>query len=105
MTKRGVTVAAALVLLAGLAAQAEVKVLIDHNAGGDPAFKFKTVPGPVKGDAAEGAPGARLRFTIVDGESDSNGSNIRALNDGRLPEQDDDPGNNFFFAAGSEGGL
>jgi len=28
----------------------------------------------------------------------------RALNDGRLPEEGDDPGNNFFFAAGSEGG-
>ena len=74
---------------------------MEHNAEGDPAFKFKNVPGPVKGDAAEGN---RLRFSIVDGDSDGNGSNIRALNDGRLPDSDDDPGNNFFFAAGSEGG-
>ena len=59
------------------------------------------MPGPVKHDAADRA---NARFTIVDGESDPNGSNLRALNDGRLPEEDDDPGNNFFFAAGSEGG-
>jgi len=101
MTNRGVMIGAALVLLAGLAARAEVKVLMDHDAEGNPDFKFKTVPGPVKGDAAEGN---RLRFTVVDGESDSNGSNIRALNDGRLPDSDDDPGDNFFFMAGSEGG-
>jgi hypothetical protein len=96
---RVVIAAAALALFAGLAAQAQVKVLIDHNADGNPAFKFKNVPGPVKGDAAEGG-----RFVVVDGESDPNGSNIRALNDGRLPDSDDDPGDNFFFMAGSDGG-
>ena len=91
-------------LLAGLMARAEVKVLVDHNADGDPRFRFKDVPGPVKGDAAEGQAGARIRFRIVDGESDLNGSNLRALNDGRLPAEEDDPANNFFFAQGTEGG-
>jgi len=101
MTNRVAVIGAVLALWAGLSVRAEVKVLMEHNAEGDPAFKFKNVPGPVKGDAAEGN---RLRFSIVDGASDGNGSNIRALNDGRLPDSDDDPGNNFFFAAGSEGG-
>ena len=87
--------------MAALMAQAEVKVLIDHNSEGDPEFVFKHAPQPVKHDAADRA---YAEFTIMDGESDPNGSNLRALNDGRLPEEDDDPGNNFFFAAGSEGG-
>jgi hypothetical protein len=82
-------------------ARAEVSVLIDHNSEGNPEFKFKDVPGPVKHDAADRA---KARFTIVDGERDPNGGNLTALNDGRLPEDEDDPANNFFFAAGSDGG-
>ncbi len=100
-TYSNVAVGTALFLLAGLMAKAEVTVIIDHNSQADPQFTFKDVPGPVKHDAADQANAA---FTIVDGESDPNGSNIRALNDGRLPEEEDDPGNNFFFAAGSGGG-
>jgi len=88
-------------LLAGVMARAEVKIVIDHNSEGDPAFEFKNVPGPVKHDAADRT---NAQFTVVAGESDPNGSHIRALNDGSLPEQDDDPGNSFFFAAGSDGG-
>jgi hypothetical protein len=100
-TYRKVIVGTALFVFAGLMARAEVKVLIDRNSAGDPQFKFKNVPGPVKHDAADRT---NARFTIVDGESDPNGSNLRALNDGRLPEEEDDPGNNFFFAGGSDGG-
>jgi hypothetical protein len=88
-------------LFAALTARAEIKVLIDRNSDGDPEFRFQNVPGPVKHDAADGANAA---FTIVDGTRDPNGSNLRALNDGRLPGQDDDPGNNFFFSAGSDDG-
>jgi len=99
--KTRIIVGTALFLLAGLMARAEVKVLIDHNSEGDPRFEFNAAPRPVKHDAAERA---KAKFTIVDGESDRNGSNLKALNDGRLPEGDDDPGNNFFFAAGGEGG-
>jgi hypothetical protein len=98
---RGVIIGTALFLLTSFMARAEVKIVIDHNAQGDPAFKFKTVPGPVKHDAADRA---KAKFTVVDGESDPNGSGLKALNDGRLPEEEDDPGNNFFFAAGSDGG-
>jgi hypothetical protein len=101
MTTRKVIIGTSLFLMAGLMARAEVKVLIDHNSDGDPQFKFKHVPGPVKHDAADRA---KAKFTVVTGESDPNSSSLRALNDGRLPEEDDDPGNNFFFAAGSDGG-
>ena len=86
-------------ILAGLTARAEVKVTFDRNTEGTPEFKFKNVPSPVKNDAA-----AKGKFTIVDGQSDSNGSNLRALNNGRLPQEEDDPGANFFFQAGTEGG-
>jgi hypothetical protein len=82
-------------------AKAEVTVVIDHNSDGDPQFKFKSVPGPVKHDAADNA---KAKFTVVDGKSDPNGSNLGALNDGRVPEEEDEPENNFFFAAASEGG-
>jgi Peptidase of plants and bacteria len=101
MTHRSLIIASALFLLAPLMARAEVKVLIDHNADGDPAFKFQHAPQPVRHDAADQA---YAEFSIVDGQSDPNGSNLRALNDGRLPEQEDDPGHNFFFTAGSDCG-
>ena len=100
--QRAIIIAAAFFLWPGLMARAEIKVLIDYNAEGDPQFKFKNAPQPVKHDAADRA---KARFTIVDGESDGNGGNLRrcsTMEDCRKKE--DDPGNNFFFAAGSEGG-
>ncbi len=101
MVNRRIIIGVALFLMAAFSARAEVKVLIDHNTDGNPQFKFDHAPQPVKQDAADRG---EADFSIVDGESDRNGSNIKALNDGRLPEQEDDPGNNFFFAAGSDDG-
>jgi hypothetical protein len=101
MSIRSIIITSALFLLAPLLARAEVKVLIDHNDDGDPQFKFQHAPQPVKHDAADQA---YAEFSIVDGASDPNGSNLGALNDGRLPAEEDDPAHNFFFAAGSEGG-
>ncbi|MEI6780827.1 MAG: basic secretory protein-like protein [Verrucomicrobiota bacterium] len=88
-----------ILLLAGLTAQAEVQVTFDRNLEGTPEFKFKHVPSPIKNDAA-----AKGKFTIVDGQSDPNGSNIRALNNDQVPQEDDDPRANFFFQQGSKGG-
>ena len=82
-----------------LMARAEVQVTVDRNMEGTPEFKFKTVPAPLKNDAA-----AKGRFTVVEGVSDPNGSNLRALNNGQLPEEADQPEQNFFFEAGGEGG-
>lgn len=101
MNLRMLALGTSLVLLAGIAARAGVEVAVDRNdnTSAGPEFTFKSIPGPMKGDAA-----SKAKFTIVDGRSDPNGSNIRKLNDGMLPESDDDPGENFFFDAGTDGG-
>ena len=62
-------------------------------------FRFKNVPAPVGGDAA-----TRATVTIVDGQRDTNGGDIGRLNDGKLPIEDDQPAENFFFEAGTDGG-
>jgi len=82
-------------------AAAKVKVTIDHNAPADAtaSFKFKHVPSPAKDDA-----GATAKLAIVVGEGDRNGGELKALTDGILPADEDDPHSNFFFKAGSSGG-
>jgi len=79
----------------------EVTVLIDHNEGNEATanFHFSRVPRPATNDAAAGA-----RFQIVTGEEDSNSGGLEALNDGRTPDEEDQPDRNFFFAAGTRGG-
>ena len=76
-------------------------VTVGHNTGDDatPEFKFKNVPSPSANDAAMSA-----KFTIVDGEADPNGGDLSKLNDGKLPDQEDQPAENFFFNAGTAGG-
>src|SRR5687767_6101323 len=73
-------------------ALAEIKVVAERNESGDASFKFKTVPAPSRGDAA-----TKAKFTIVDGERDSNGGDLAQLHDGRVPSEDDQPARNFFF--------
>jgi hypothetical protein len=94
-------IGAAALLLAGFTARAEVKVTADHNDNdhAKPEFKFKNVPSPSKDDAA-----TKAKFTIVDGEKDDNGADTTALHDGKLPTEEDQPAENFFFNAGTEGG-
>ncbi|MBE0536682.1 MAG: DUF1080 domain-containing protein, partial [Phycisphaerae bacterium] len=43
-------------------------------------------------------------FTVVDGRRDRNGGDVDKLNDGKMPTDADQPGENFFFAAGTGGG-
>ena len=90
-----------ILLLVGLAAHAEVKVTVGHNDNDDAAlaFKFKNVPSPSANNAA-----IRVKFTIVDGEADPNGGDLSKLNDGKLPDDEDQPDENFFFNAGTAGG-
>lgn len=88
-----------LLLTSTWAVRAEVKITVERRVEGLPTFKFKTVPSPLRNDAA-----AQARFRLVDGQSDPNGSRLRALNDGRLPDEEDQPSENFFFQAGTEGG-
>lgn len=91
------------VLLVGttLICGAQVKITIDHNTGPNAtsAFKFKNVPAPVKDNVA-----SQAKLSLVLGRKDGNSPGLKALTDGILPENDDDPSANFFFNAGSDGG-
>jgi hypothetical protein len=85
----------------GLAARAEVKTVVERNDNDHATaeFKFKTVPAPSKSDA-----GTKAKFTVVDGARDEAGGDLDKLNDGKLPTEADQPAENFFFNAGTEGG-
>ena len=76
-------------------------VAFDHNTNrtANREFKFQDISSPVKDDAA-----ASATLTLIDGELDQGGAALSALTDGRLPNDEDDPGANVFFRAGSSGG-
>jgi hypothetical protein len=95
------TVAALSVLVSALACQAEIRTVTSHNTNESSRldFTFKDVPQPSRNDAA-----TKARFTIVDGRRDRNGGNLDKLNDGKIPTDEDQPSENFFFAAGTAGG-
>jgi hypothetical protein len=82
-------------------ALAQVTVTVDRNTGAAAthAFKFARVPSPVTDDAA-----AKAKLLLVAGEADDNGAPLGALTDGLLPRDEDEPGANFFFNAGTSGG-
>lgn len=101
MKKIILTLAAGVFLLATSAAHAEPKVTVAVNDNDEATseFSFKTVPPPSPGDAATTA-----QFTIVDGTADPNSGGLDKLHDGRLPDEADQPAENFFFQAGTAGG-
>ncbi|MGB2807795.1 MAG: basic secretory protein-like protein [Sedimentisphaerales bacterium] len=94
-------IGASTVLIFAMASRAEVKILTDNNRNeyATPDFKFKSVPSPSKSDAA-----TKAKFTIVDGRRDRNGGNVDKLSDGKIPLEEDQPSENFFFNAGTDGG-
>ena len=98
--KRKTFIIIPLFLSAILMASAAVKVTIDHNTGEEATaqFKFKRVASPVKDNAA-----ATASLKLVVGHAAPN-SNLKALTDGVLPEEEDQPSANFFFHDGSDGG-
>ena len=81
------------------AARAEITVLIGHNENGapTPSFDFRRVPHPAK-------TGTMGKFTIVDGKMDDASGGLGKLNDGRMPTEEDQPDENFFFNADTPGG-
>jgi hypothetical protein len=95
------TIVALSVLIFAVVCKAEIKTVTDRNdiesATFD--FKFKNVPQPSRNDAA-----TKATFTIVDGRRDRNGGNLDKLHDGKVPTEEDQPSENFFFNAGTEGG-
>jgi hypothetical protein len=62
-----------------------------------PAFDFRHVPPPAR-------TGTAGKFTVVDGKADGHGAGPDILNDGRMPTEEDQPEENFFFDAGTPGG-
>ncbi|HEY5915653.1 MAG TPA: hypothetical protein VJA21_34135 [Verrucomicrobiae bacterium] len=97
--------AAIIVLSASLtccpSGSAEVKAISEHKRNDEtsPRFRFKEVPPPSSRDLATTA-----EFKLVDGKKDANAGGLEALHDGRLPRDEDQPADNFFFAAGTDGG-
>src|SRR5881628_3671453 len=91
--------AGASVIVFGMVSPAEVRIVADRSENPTASFKFKNVPAPSKNDAA-----TKARFTIVDGEEDNNGGTLDRLHDGRVPTEDDQPSENFFSQAGTDGG-
>lgn len=77
--------------------EATVEIIPIDAATAD--FRFEKIPAPSKNDA-----GVTAKLKAVGGQRDGNGAQLAALTDGKLAESADDPGNNFFFAAGSDGG-
>lgn len=79
---------------------AAIHVVHDRNTDtASPAYKFSTVPAPAKNDAATSA-----KFTLVDGQRDRNGGSLDKLHDGQVATEEDQPGECFFFNAGTDGG-
>src|SRR6185369_12160513 len=78
---------------------APVKFEHNTNSIATREFKFKTIASPVKDDA-----GSNAKLTLIDGDLDQGSAELAALVDGRLPGEEDEPGANVFFRAGSSGG-
>jgi hypothetical protein len=89
------------VLLPAITAHAQVRITIDHNDNktASSEFKFERVPSPARNDA-----GAKAILTLVDAEADGNSADLSALNDGLLPDAEDQPRRNFFLNTGTGGG-
>lgn len=88
-----------LILISLLLADARVVFEHNSNSAANREFRFKSIPPPVKDDAA-----ARAKLTLIDGDLDQGAAELGALIDGRLPRDEDEPGANVFFRAGSSGG-
>ena len=91
------------VLLLGVivSAQGAVTVTVGHNSDDDavPGFVFSNVPFPANDDAA-----TQGKFTIVDGEKEPGRGALEKLNDGKLPTEEDQPSENFYFKSFTAGG-
>ena len=79
----------------------DARVIFERNPNSTASreFKFKNIASPVKDDAA-----ANAKLTLIDGELDQGSAELAALVDGRLPQDEDEPGSNVYFRAGSTGG-
>lgn len=81
------------------AGHADVAIVVDHNIGeaATAQFKFKNVASPARAATA-------VILTLIAGTLDGNSAELRALTDGALPTDEDQPARNVFFKAGTWGG-
>ncbi len=91
----------AFIVLIAAVCHADVKIVTDRNVGQSATsnFKFEKVPQPSRNDAA-----TQATFTLVAGQRDRNGGDLDKLHDGKVPTKEDQPSENFFLNAGTEGG-
>lgn len=77
------------------------RIVFEHNSSNvaNREFKFKNIASPSKDDA-----GSRAKLTLIDGDLDGGSAELAALIDGRVPSDEDEPGSNVYFRAGSSGG-
>jgi hypothetical protein len=96
-----VCVLAAWIVLIAAVCHADVKIVTDrtNSPSATSDFTFKTVPQPCRNDVA-----TQATFAIVAGQRDHNGGALDKLHDGKVPTKEDQPTENFFFNAGTEGG-
>ena len=101
MNLRTFLAASVLVLIGGLPISGAIEVTVGHNNDDDaaPGYVFQNVPFPSDQDAATHAV-----FTIVDGEKEPNSGDVGKLNDGKLPTEEDESAENFYFKSGTSGG-
>ncbi|MEN8773811.1 MAG: basic secretory protein-like protein [Akkermansiaceae bacterium] len=89
----------AFIILFSGALSAKIQITTEQQVFGD-SFAFENIPAPATNDL-----GAQAKWKIISGKADTNGGTIAAINDGKVPKNDDDPRTNFFFKSGSGGGL
>ena len=79
----------------------DARVTFEHNpnSSANREFKFRSIASPSKDDAATNA-----KLTLIDGDLDQSSGTLSTLVDGRVPQDEDEPGGNVFFSAGSTGG-
>lgn len=89
------------ILLLVVLAFFDARVMFEHkpNSVASREFKFSNIASPSKDDAATNA-----KLTMIDGDLDGSSGSLATLVDGRVPQDEDEPGGNVFFRAGSTGG-
>jgi hypothetical protein len=87
-------------LLCAAAARAKTQISVQHVPP-ESAQEFHFIKATAESKAELGS---IAKFRIIEGEIDSNSGGLRKLHDHRLPSQEDQPDENFFFNAGVDGG-
>jgi hypothetical protein len=106
MVRDNLKIAIGILLMGCGMAWAEVRTAVvrlpSEQAG--PEFHFPENPSGKVSPPSQSDAASKAVFTLVDGTRDRNGGELVKLNDGKLPAEEDQPAENFFFAAGSDGG-